>query len=146
MMTSNYEAAAVCFLLYIGKDMKLAWEDINNAKLYHKLSPLAVIFMFTTGMRAGEVCALRYDDIYSGYIHVQRTVVRDLNNIKEQTKGVEGDRWHKVENKSLQLESTKAWTRTQAISKHCKRQMECNTANGTYSFRYDYDSSQRSSL
>lgn len=72
---------------------EVALNDLNNKKLIHKLSPLAVVFMFSTGMRVGEVCALKYEDIVSGYIHVQRTIVRDLHDVKEETKGAEGDRW-----------------------------------------------------
>lgn len=40
-------------------------------------APLAVMFMFETGLRIGEVCALKFDDISNGYISIQRQEVRD---------------------------------------------------------------------
>ena len=42
---------------------KLAWEDFYNEVKDYVLCPLAVIFQMETGVRAGELCAVRYEDI-----------------------------------------------------------------------------------
>lgn len=70
-----------------------AWSDIENPRLVYKSVPLAIIFMFNTGMRVGEVCVLKYDDIDGNYIHVDKMLVRDEVEIKDDTKGMFGDRW-----------------------------------------------------
>ncbi len=41
---------------------------------YYNVYRLAML----TGMRAGEIGALRYSDIYNGFIHVERTVTRSI--------------------------------------------------------------------
>lgn len=46
-------------------------------------APLAVIFMFETGIRIGEACALKFDDISDGYIHIQRQEVREYEWIDD---------------------------------------------------------------
>lgn len=43
----------------------LAWEDFENKTKVYELSPLALLFMFQTGLRLGEVCVVRYSDIES---------------------------------------------------------------------------------
>lgn len=39
---------------------------------------LAVIFAFETGVRVGELCALKVDDIHGDYIQIQRQEVQDF--------------------------------------------------------------------
>lgn len=46
-------------------------------------APLAVMFMFETGIRIGEACALKFDDISDGYIHIQRQEVREYEWIDD---------------------------------------------------------------
>lgn len=41
-------------------------------------SPLAVMFMFETGLRIGEACALKLEDINGDYISIQRQEVREF--------------------------------------------------------------------
>lgn len=40
-------------------------------------APLAVIFAFETGVRIGELCALKFSDIEGNYINIQRQEVRN---------------------------------------------------------------------
>ena len=52
-------------------------------------------FALLTGMRIGEIGALRYDDIYDGLIHVNRTITKDDINslcIGDTTKTIKGKR------------------------------------------------------
>lgn len=69
----------------------MAWEDFYNPnKLKNKLAPLAVLFQFQTGVRLGELCALRYEDIeQSGYIHIQRMYRYETHEVVEHTKNHE---------------------------------------------------------
>lgn len=48
-------------------------------------APLAVMFMFETGLRIGEACALKFEDVSHGYIHIQRQEVRDFEWTDEYT-------------------------------------------------------------
>ena len=72
---------------------ELAWKDYET-KHYkvHQLTPLAVMFMFYTGARVGEICGLRYSDIEGNYLTIRRTVHHPDNVVTEATKGTFGDR------------------------------------------------------
>lgn len=61
----------------------------NNPK---STAPLAVIFAFETGVRIGELCALKITDIEGNYIHIQRQEVRDYEKIDEYSMKFKGFR------------------------------------------------------
>ena len=71
---------------------KLAWADFENRVKVYVLSPLAVLFQFETGVRIGELIALRYEDIDGDFITVQRMFRRDPKEIVPYTKGTFGER------------------------------------------------------
>ena len=73
---------------------KLVWDDFRQkGRKVHRLAPLAVLFQLYTGMRVSEVCVLKYSDILdNGKLHVQRMLVKDTGEVKERTKGYEGER------------------------------------------------------
>ena len=71
---------------------ELAWEDFRKKVKRYELAPLAMIFQFLTGVRIGEVCALRYEDVEGSYIHVCRMVRRDSHEVVNHTKGGNEDR------------------------------------------------------
>lgn len=58
---------------------KLAYEDYNKSKFS---MPLAIPFIFLTGIRDGELCALKWKDVEQSGIHVQAEMVekRDEEN------------------------------------------------------------------
>ena len=65
-----------------------AWDDfLDNRMTIHKLSPLAVMFQFQTGIRIGELCAVRYEDIEDSEISIDRMFRYETNEIVEYTKG-----------------------------------------------------------
>ena len=71
----------------------MAWKDFHTRIKVYELAPLAFLFQFQTGLRLGEVCAVRYEDIEtSDYIHVQRMLRRATNQIVNHTKSECGDR------------------------------------------------------
>ncbi len=72
---------------------ELAWEDYENKVKVYELSPLAVLFMFYTGVRISEVCTLRYEDILtSDSILICRMLRRDTKEIVDHPKGTYGHR------------------------------------------------------
>lgn len=75
------------------KIIELAWIDYENRTKIYELAPLALIFQFYTGLRIGELCVVKYDDIEStDYIHVQRMLRRDTKEVVPHTKTDYGDR------------------------------------------------------
>lgn len=71
---------------------ELAWADFENRTKTYVLSPLAVLFQFETGVRIGELCVLRYEDVHGDYLRVQRMYRRDNKETVPYTKGSYGDR------------------------------------------------------
>lgn len=47
-------------------------EFTDGHNTLHKLAPLAIMFQFQTGVRVGELCALRYEDINGDELYVNR--------------------------------------------------------------------------
>lgn len=72
----------------------MIWNDFRqDGRKIHRLAPLAVLFQLYTGMRVSEVCALKYSDILeNGKLHIQRMLVKDTGEVRERTKGFEGER------------------------------------------------------
>lgn len=65
-----------------------AWQDFHNHHYpVHQLTPLAILFQLQTGMRAGEVCAIRYEDIDGSIICVQRMYREPTKEVVNHTKG-----------------------------------------------------------
>lgn len=54
----------------------------NNRK---NTAPLAVMLLFETGIRIGELCALKFSDIEGNYIHIQRQEVREFEKVDDFT-------------------------------------------------------------
>lgn len=64
-----------------------AWNDfLHSEKLEHRLAPLAVMFQFLTGLRVGELCAVKYSDIQNAEIHICRMLRRDSGKVVDHTK------------------------------------------------------------
>lgn len=72
---------------------EMAWDDFYNHVKVYELAPLAVLFQLQTGVRIGEACAVKYEDIENpDYIHIQRMWRRDTREVVEHTKTDCGDR------------------------------------------------------
>ena len=80
-----------------------AREDLENERLIYKLCPLAFLFMFQTGLRIGEACTVRYEDIEDGELHLQRSFERDCRTVKEGLKGNSVERWVPLSSKALNI-------------------------------------------
>lgn len=70
-----------------------AWEAFRKDRNYvQHFVPLAVVFMFYTGLRVGELASVRFSDIEGTVLHVQRIVRYPSGEIIDHTKGTFGDR------------------------------------------------------
>lgn len=68
----------------------MAWNDFyTNNKLNYRLSPLAILFQFQTGIRLGELCAVRFSDVQGDYIHIGRMYRYETGEVVNHTKGYE---------------------------------------------------------
>ena len=66
---------------------RLAWNNFYNSnKLKHRLAPLAVMFQFLTGLRVGELCAVKHSDVSKGKIYISRMLRRDNKSVTNHTK------------------------------------------------------------
>ena len=84
----------IFFLHELESLCELAWNSfINHQRFKHKLASLAILFQFQTGLRIGELVALRYDDVESNSeIHVQRMYCYEDKSILDHLKGNSKDR------------------------------------------------------
>ena len=64
--------------------------------------PLLSCSSFRPGVRIGELCALRYDDIEGTFIHVQRMFRPTAKQVVEHTKTEEGGRLIPLTDKALE--------------------------------------------
>lgn len=66
----------------------LAYTDYKTkTQKVHVLAPLAVLFQFQTGLRIGELCALRYEDVKGNYLHVCRMASVGSKYVMDYLKG-----------------------------------------------------------
>lgn len=74
--------------------LDMAWNDFHSGnRQTNRLAPLAILFQLQTGIRLGELCAVRYEDIdNSDYIHIQRMYRYETHEIVEHTKTYEDRR------------------------------------------------------
>ncbi|MCD8013436.1 MAG: tyrosine-type recombinase/integrase [Lachnospiraceae bacterium] len=73
---------------------ELAWEDYHNHVKVYDLAPIALLFQMQTGLRIGELVTVKFSDIESpDYLHVQRMIRRDTNEVVEHPKSECGDRY-----------------------------------------------------
>lgn len=96
---------------------KLAIDDYNhNEKLIYKLSPLAVMFQFQTGLRVGELCGVKFNDIEGDYIHIQRMVRDHPLEVVEKTKTDDGDRMVYLTSKAkVLIEEARKYSKSEYI-------------------------------
>ena len=67
-----------------------AWDDFRNStRLVYRLAPLAMMFQFFTGVRIGELCALKFSDIENGIMTVSRMLQKDTDKVVDHTKSHE---------------------------------------------------------
>lgn len=72
---------------------RLAWDDFEKRKHpKNQLTPLAMLFQFQTGLRIGEVCAVKYEDIHGDKLTVCRMYRNGSNDVVDDTKGTFGER------------------------------------------------------
>jgi len=62
-------------------------EFLDGHNTVHKLAPLAIMFQFQTGLRVGELCALRYEDINDDELDVNRMYRYATKEVVDYLKG-----------------------------------------------------------
>lgn len=126
---------------------KLAWNDYNNKKFKkNQLIPLSCIFQFFTGVRIGELCALRYSDIKGNKIIVQR-MVKVSGKVIERTKGGYGDREIPLFSKSIEvINACKKRQREEGITTDYIFSMDKKPLNHTSARKAWYKYSKRLNL
>lgn len=68
----------------------MAMEDfLSNTHLKHRLAPLSIVFQTLTGLRLGELCAVRYNDIKGDYMTIERMYRPETKEVVQHTKGYE---------------------------------------------------------
>lgn len=73
---------------------KMAWDDFHNrSQKRHVLAPLAVLFQFQTGLRIGELVAVKHSDVEGDYLHIQRMCPYGTREVVERLKGNGADRF-----------------------------------------------------
>lgn len=64
-----------------------AWQCFGNGHhTVHILIPLAIMFQFNTGLRIGELCALRHEDVNGRILTVQRMFIEPQHEVVPYTK------------------------------------------------------------
>lgn len=83
---------------------QMAWEDFEKRKHpVNQLVPLAMIFQFQTGMRIGELCALKHEDICEDKVIVRRMYRSGSKDVIDDTKGTFGEREVVLTDKALDI-------------------------------------------
>lgn len=71
----------------------LAWDDFEKkTHPVNQLVPLAMLFQFQTGLRIGEICVLKYEDIGGDKFTVRRMYRAATDEVIDDTKGSFGER------------------------------------------------------
>ena len=83
---------------------ELAWEDFEKRKHpKNQLVALAMLFQFQTGVRIGEVCVLKYEDIRGDKLTVRRMFREATKEVVDGTKGTFGEREVILTDKALEI-------------------------------------------
>lgn len=70
-----------------------AWEQYEKGRNYvQRFVPLGIVFMFYTGLRIGELSALKFSDIEGNKLNIQRMVCYSTGEVINDTKGTFGVR------------------------------------------------------
>ncbi len=86
---------------------EIAWKDFETDHMsVHKLAPLAFLFQFQTGVRIGELVAVRYEDVLDGEIYINRMYRHDYKEIVEYTKGHHDGRYIVLTHEAQKLIAT----------------------------------------
>lgn len=120
---------------------KMAWEDFYNPnKLKNKLTPLAILFQFQTGVRIGELCVMSYSDIEDDqHLHIQRMYRYETHEVIEHTKNFE-DRTVLLTSSARQIiETARAYQKEHGYSTNGYIFSEDDTPLAPWSVAYLYN-------
>lgn len=69
----NHDVKPIQFVIYKQSEIEKIFEHISESR---KLNDIAIMFAMYTGMRVGEIVALKWEDIRENFIFVNRTQIR----------------------------------------------------------------------
>lgn len=69
----NHEKKATENVIFTDAEIKLLLKEIFDSK---RLNDIAIMIAIYTGMRVGEIVALKWEDVNDDYIHVNRTQIK----------------------------------------------------------------------
>ena len=83
---------------------RLAWDDFEKRNHpVNQLVPLAMLFQFQTGLRIGELCVVKYEDIQGDKIVIRRMYRDGSDEVIEDTKGTFGERTVVLTDKAVSI-------------------------------------------
>jgi integrase len=88
--------------------------------------PLGICLLFLTGLRVGELCALRYGDIVGNYLYVRRMLVENITETKD---GLKSNGYKIVDHAKSSAGNRKLYLTSEA-HKYLERIRELNRQNG----------------
>lgn len=120
---------------------KMAWEDFYSPnKLKNKLTPLAILFQFQTGVRIGELCVISYSDIEDVQnLHIQRMYRYETHEVVEHTKNFEDRKVLLTSSAKQIIETAKAYQKEHGYSTDGYIFSEDNTPLAPWSVAYLYN-------
>lgn len=120
---------------------KMAWEDFYSPnKLKNKLTPLAILFQFQTGVRIGELCVVRYSDIEDDqHLHIQRMYRYETHEVVEHTKNFEDRKVLLTSSARQIIETARAYQKEHGYSTDGYIFSEDNTPLAPWSVAYLYN-------
>lgn len=120
------EASKEVFL--IEEQPLIIQEALLDSQITHTSLPLAITLAFQTGLRIGEILALKFSDVEGNYLNIQRMEVENRVQID--------GKWHCQGYKIVEHTKTKAGNRevilTPAASEYIKQAKQYNMENGYY--------------
>ena len=120
---------------------KMAWKDFYSPnKLKNKLTPLAILFQFQTGVRIGELCVVSYSDIEDDqHLHIQRMYRYETHEVVEHTKNFEDRKVLLTSSARQIIETARAYQKEHGYSTDGYIFSEDNTPLAPWSVAYLYN-------
>lgn len=110
--------------VYLTDEKKLieeeAWNDYYSNRTY--IVPLAILLAFQTGLRIGELVALKWSDVKGNYLHVRRMETRKEEQAEQQDEDkAEVIKWEKSELVIVEHAKSNAGDRDVFLPKEARR-------------------------
>lgn len=107
--------------VFTKEEQKAVMLEAEKASIdLHSALPLGICVLFLTGLRSGELCALKYKDIVGNTLHVQRMQVVNITDDADDTDENSGQETYKIESHT----KSDAGNRFIPLTKQCMEYLE----------------------